>query len=552
MKLISRDFLNGLISSRVTRWLLTISPLILFLYIFIINYSADDDSYITFRTVDNFVHGFGLRWNLDDRVMVNVHPLWMFLVAGIFAISNNLYLSVFFISLLLSLAAVLIVFYKSKDSITMLMVGLLVCSSKAFMDYAGTGLENPLSYFLGLLFVVRFMAFYEKEPDDNSVFVLFLLGGLNFLTRYDTVLFFIPPLLYVLYICWKNNRLPVIHIFAGLIPALAWYVFAFIYYGFLFPNVYYAKQNIHYSIMDFILQGLTFYKYSFLTDPVTILVIIAACIYIIIDRIKNKKAAAVFVGIVFYLLYIIKIGGTYMTGRFFSMPFMMSLLIIIYLINIKKLYGILLSLLLIVYQIYMPYVPIKACTNFIPMQVLFYWNKANMADEHCFYHSCSNILKYSRDKRPFPEHKWARKGVKLSRSKPSTSVIASVGYYGYFSGPKIILIDNCGLTDPLLSHIQGYPFNLEGHNYRFIPAGYVESRVKGTNLIKDAELKKYYEKIRVITTGELFTTERWKYIFELNFTKNKYYKKNYEPESEDKVSSVLNRDLKNRISKQTN
>src|SRR5947209_6594071 len=27
-----------------------------------------DDSYITFRTVDNFVHGFVLTWNTDDRV----------------------------------------------------------------------------------------------------------------------------------------------------------------------------------------------------------------------------------------------------------------------------------------------------------------------------------------------------------------------------------------------------------------------------------------------------------------------------------------------------
>jgi hypothetical protein len=27
-----------------------------------------DDAYITFRTVDNFLHGFGLRWNVAEKL----------------------------------------------------------------------------------------------------------------------------------------------------------------------------------------------------------------------------------------------------------------------------------------------------------------------------------------------------------------------------------------------------------------------------------------------------------------------------------------------------
>ena len=37
----------------------------------------DDDAYITFRTVDNVLHGYGLRWNVVDRVQAYTHPLWM-------------------------------------------------------------------------------------------------------------------------------------------------------------------------------------------------------------------------------------------------------------------------------------------------------------------------------------------------------------------------------------------------------------------------------------------------------------------------------------------
>ncbi len=41
-----------------------------FLFIIIKDGWLSDDAYITFRTVDNFIHGFGLTWNIDERVQV--------------------------------------------------------------------------------------------------------------------------------------------------------------------------------------------------------------------------------------------------------------------------------------------------------------------------------------------------------------------------------------------------------------------------------------------------------------------------------------------------
>ncbi len=507
--------------------------LILFTYIFFINFSAQDDSYITFRNIDNFIRGFGLRWNIDERVMINVHPLWMFLVAGIYAISNNIYLSVFIISLLLSLAAILLVFYRVKDPLMIFLTGFLVCSSKAYMDYAGSGLENPLSYFLGILFVIKFMAFNEEKSDDNLVFVLFILGSLNFLSRYDTVLFFIPPLFYVLYTCWKNKRFPLSYILIGLLPALGWLVFSFIYYGFIFPNVFYASQNAHSTTKDFLLQGLTFYKYSFIVDPITFIVIFTTLILIIFYRFKNNKVITVFVGIVLYMLYIIVVGGTFMICRFFAMPFIMSLMLLIYLINIKKIYILLLSLLLLGYNIYFPYIPIKHCVDSLSLNnSLVLEKRVKLGDDHCFYHSSSNILSYSKDKKPFPEHIWAISALDYKLLKCSSWVMSSVGYSGYFSGPQMIIIDPLGITDPLLSHITGDPTYLWAHNWRDIPAGYIESRINGQNLIADNELHKYYEKIRLISRGDLFTKTRWKYILELNFTKSKYFDKKYKRDTE--------------------
>ena len=35
------------------------------------------DALITFRVIDNFVHGYGLRWNIAERVQAYTNPLWM-------------------------------------------------------------------------------------------------------------------------------------------------------------------------------------------------------------------------------------------------------------------------------------------------------------------------------------------------------------------------------------------------------------------------------------------------------------------------------------------
>ena len=36
-----------------------------------------EDIYITLRVVDNFVNGYGLTWNVAERVQAYTHPLWL-------------------------------------------------------------------------------------------------------------------------------------------------------------------------------------------------------------------------------------------------------------------------------------------------------------------------------------------------------------------------------------------------------------------------------------------------------------------------------------------
>ncbi|MGC9054758.1 MAG: hypothetical protein ACP5KS_12855, partial [Candidatus Hydrogenedens sp.] len=57
-----------------------------------------DDAYISFRTVDNAVNGYGLRWNINERVQVYTHPLWLFLHIPFYFLTKEMFLTPIFIS----------------------------------------------------------------------------------------------------------------------------------------------------------------------------------------------------------------------------------------------------------------------------------------------------------------------------------------------------------------------------------------------------------------------------------------------------------------------
>src|SRR3989339_805941 len=64
-----------------------------------------EDALITFRTIDNFLQGYGLRWNIDERVQVATHPLWMLVNAALYSLTKEAYTTLVMLSLFLSMAA---------------------------------------------------------------------------------------------------------------------------------------------------------------------------------------------------------------------------------------------------------------------------------------------------------------------------------------------------------------------------------------------------------------------------------------------------------------
>ncbi len=40
-----------------------------------------EDAFITYRSVDNLINGYGPTWNITERVQTYTHPLWFFVVS---------------------------------------------------------------------------------------------------------------------------------------------------------------------------------------------------------------------------------------------------------------------------------------------------------------------------------------------------------------------------------------------------------------------------------------------------------------------------------------
>jgi arabinofuranosyltransferase len=68
-----------------------------------------DDAFISFRVVDNFVNGFGLRWNTFERVQAYTNPLWTLLHIPIYYFWRDIYLLTLVLSFLSTIGAVTLV-----------------------------------------------------------------------------------------------------------------------------------------------------------------------------------------------------------------------------------------------------------------------------------------------------------------------------------------------------------------------------------------------------------------------------------------------------------
>jgi arabinofuranosyltransferase len=479
----------------------------------------DDDAYITFRTVDNFLNGYGLRWNVANRVQAYTHPLWMFATTGAAAITGEVYYASILLSVIVSLAAMAVVLSSVAASLPALAFTFsALILSKAFIDYSTSGLENPLTHLLLALFLVV----HGSAAISRRLFWLSALTALLMLNRVDVGLLVMPALAFAI---WKSGaRRAGTPILLGMLPLIAWEVFSLVYYGFLVPNTAYSKLQHGVPRPELLFQGFLYLLDSLGNDPLTLVVIGGALVAPLVLR----GDWTVPFGIVLYLGYIVWVGGDFMGGRFFTAPYLAA---VVYLArqSAPRFTGgwALATAAVWLVGLSAPRPTIVSNSSYgadiEPARVIA---PTGITDERRYYYQQSGLLTAQRGV-PMPNHKWTHMGHELRAGGQKLFLTDAAGFIGYAAGPGVHFIDKYGLGDALLARLPAeVPWRI-GHFVRRVPEGYEDSVVHGRNVIGDPGIAAYYERLRLITEGPLFSRERWRTILRMNLGRYDHYVSSY-------------------------
>lgn len=469
-----------------------------------------DDALITFRTVLNFTHGFGPTFNVTERVQAYTHPLWFLVVSLGYLVSGNIFYTAIVLSILFTLLAVwLLIFRLSHSQEWAILAGIALLFSKAFIDYATSGLENPLSYLLLILFVVTCIT-KPGGPGTGPFAPVFLLS-LIVLSRPDLTLM-VLPMLFVVYYRARRIRPMVTGTILGFLPLIAWLLFSTVYYGFPMPNTAYAKLGTGIPRKELLMQGLQYFLDSLDRDPLTLTVIAFVSIRSMIHDATLDRSLAL--GIVVYILYILAIGGDFMSGRLFSVPVFAAAIILSRSPAVSTRQFVLFGLTLIMIGMAASPVTLFSGSEYDNRSI----SSAGITDERGFYYQQWGLLSGNRNRfLEFPE--WPSvQGEPLDVVVDVKVRCNQLGQAGLYAGPSVHLVDTCGLTDPLLARLpaQYDPNWRVGHYVRMIPEGYVESIRSSEIRFSDDNLQRYYEKLQVLTRVPLFSVVRLRTIIAMN------------------------------------
>ncbi len=498
-----------------------------FAYLFFTHAWMVDDAFITLRTVDNFVSGRGLVWNVGERVEVYTHPLWMFVMSVPYAVTRE----PFYTTLLLSLAVCLASLFAIRRAFARasmpawsaaFAVALLVCS-KAIMDWSSSGLENPLTGLLLALFYGDFLFAPEAEADPAPRNArMFVWAGLSFVNRQDTFLLVLPACLHLAYAhrrAWRTALLKPALLGAAL-PA-AWLAFSLVYYGSPFPNTLYAKfRGVGLTRAEVFGAAFLYFYKTLITDAITHVVMGLALALSLRDGTRRERSAAL--GVAAYLLYVVCVGAatTHMMGRYFSGPMMLSALLCASRLRAPRDAGALVAVAALL-MVVSPASPFKVATPAYAVGGPGDWDVLDLR-QNTFNEGGASLTSFHIPRR-LPHHPWFEAG-RVFRDSPERVHVGGIennramGYCGFAAGPGKYIIDTLGLTDPLLARLPREPGSVwnPGHVLRAIPDGYVESVRTGENRLTDPALREVYDGLRLITRGPIFTAARLRAIWRLN------------------------------------
>jgi arabinofuranosyltransferase len=475
-----------------------------------------DDAFITFRTIDNLLAGYGPRWNVAERVQTYTHPLWMLLCAAVAFFTHEIVRTTLALSLVVSLATVALIAWTASDALVACVAVAALSLSRAFVDYSTSGLENPLTHLLLAAFVVSAL---RHDGTFRSLRRLVVMAALLALNRLDTLVLIAPPLLGATLQTPPSWRSRAWTGLMGFAPLIAWELFAFVYYGSFVPNTAYAKLSTGIPAGELARQGLCYIWNLAHRDPLTFVAIVAGAARGFASGGLRRACA---LGIALHFIYILRIGGDFMEGRMFSAALVVAVILLAdwrwWLLPIG---GAVMLLGFVVGD-----GPLFAGADFSADRQPR--NENGINDERAFYAGVTGLARVLGEGRDYPAY-WTTTRAQAAPDLGSPRVETSIGMIGFLADPRVHFVDPLGLADPLLSRLPAVPDQrlalLQpefprtwriGHFLRAIPDGYLGTLASGRNVLFDPEVAELADVVWQVTRGPLFDGARLRALWQLH------------------------------------
>jgi len=314
-----------------------------------------EDAFISFRFAKNLANGHGLVWNIGDSPVEGyTNFLWVILCA--LGIKSGLNISVFAqsIGLIASIMTLVFAYMFARKIFNLtklqsLIPPLLLSVSGPFATWAESGMETNLFGMFVLIgcYYFTYSLAYSTKKEMFFAYVAILLATL---TRPEGFMVFcILTALSLTFSGYniKNSIREILYpVISYLLPFSVYFIWRFKYFGYLLPNTYYAKTG---GTFYQYLRGGTYVLYFALFFILPFLPLIAIYIWenyktgsklfkILTFKMKINSDPGTFVFsvlILFFILYIIFVGGDYMAMYRFFVPILPEIYILLGYIIIK-------------------------------------------------------------------------------------------------------------------------------------------------------------------------------------------------------------------------
>lgn len=524
---------------------------IIFIYFCFSNKFIQDDAYISFRYIQNFISGNGLVFNIGEKVEGYTNLLWV-LILSIFAF---LKFNVENVAQILSVAfgiVVLFVTYKISDIIEIKNDMLITKKSK--YDSKPQGSVKYLDFIpLVLLIFTASYIFWSVSGMESTMFISFCLFGIYYyiknrntdivnykfsiflvlatLTRPEGLYFFGLIIIHKVMIAFRQNKSSAINsIFSKnnlityalyIVPIIFYFLLRYLYYGYLLPNTYYAKTGLSSAYLN---AGIEYFT-KFLTSYLIYGIVLIAPLYLFKRRENFFEISLLYLLSVSFILYTILIGGDVLKQNRFFLP-VLPLIYILFGKFLTELYF------LIKIRWSSPGAAFPAVLIITAFLCFYYYSsqKENLEKDIASENGLVDKMKISGS--------WfMNKQQQLGR--PLNIAATTIGAVSYFAGVNVNVIDLLGLTDKEIAHnpkiIPEISANEIGWKERNYNADYVMSRDPDYIYFSTGVKPSAYAERALYTTGE-FMKYYYPYYFNdrsKNFT-DVVYKRKSEDELKDK------------------